>query len=173
MSGFYEIPVSGLKEGQHTFHFEINDKFFDLFEESEIKEGDLDAVLTVDKGTSLTELVIRISGRVRICCDRCLEMFWYPVDCENRLVVKFGNAQEDDDPEIITLPRDEHDLDLSQYFYEYIHLALPIQRFHPDDSNGKSTCDPDMIHKLWEHLVVEEVKNDPRWAELKKLINDN
>jgi uncharacterized protein len=173
MSGLFTIPVSGLKEGQHTFHFEINDKFFDLFEESEIKEGNLDAILTVEKRLSHLDVVARISGKVRICCDRCLEMLDYPVECENRLIVRFGNEPDDEDPEIITIPRDECELDLSQYLYEYIHLAMPIQRFHPDDSNGNSTCDPAMILKLREHLVGEETKNDPRWSELKKLINDN
>lgn len=173
MSGLFTIPVSGLKEGQHTFHFEINDKFFDLFDESEIKEGNLDAILTVDKRSSHLDIVVEITGKVKICCDRCLEMFDYPVECKNRLIVKFGNETGEEDPEIVTVPRDEHEIDMSQYLYEYIHLALPIQRIHPDDSDGKSTCDPAMIEKLKEHLIEGEVKNDPRWEELKKLINDN
>jgi uncharacterized metal-binding protein YceD (DUF177 family) len=100
-------------------------------------------------------------------------MYDHPVECENRLLVKFGTGKDESDPEIITLPRDEDELDLRQYLYEYIHLALPIQRIHPDDAKGESTCDPSMLLKLKEHLVVEEIKSDPRWDELKKLINDN
>jgi hypothetical protein len=30
-----------------------------------------------------------------------------------------------------------------------------------------------MLQKLKEHLVEEEAGNDPRWDELKKLMNDN
>ncbi len=45
MSGLFTIPVSGLKEGHHVFEFEINNEFFDKFEESEIKEGELAAVI--------------------------------------------------------------------------------------------------------------------------------
>ena len=64
-------------------------------------------------------------------------------------------------------------LDLKQHFYEFIYLALPIKRVHPDDKSGNSTCDPDMLKKLNEHIVEEEPDNDPRWDELKKLMNDN
>jgi len=173
MSGLFSIPISGLKEGHHTFEFEINNTFFDQFEESEIKEGELFAVIEIEKRPSHIDLEVKISGKVRICCDRCLEMFDHPVECENRLLVKFGTEKDESDPEIITLPHDEYELDLKQYLYEYIYLALPIQRIHPDDAKGESTCEPSMLRKLKEFLVEEEVKSDPRWDELKKLINDN
>ena len=100
-------------------------------------------------------------------------MFYYPLEFESLLLVKFGAVRDDSDPEIITIPQDEHVLDLKQYLYEFIHLNLPIQRIHPDDEKGESTCDPSMIQKLREHLVGEENENDPRWDELKRLMNDN
>ncbi len=173
MTELFTIPAGGLKEGRHTFDFEINKRFFDIFEESEIKEGELVAFIEIEKGSAHLDMDVRISGTVRICCDRCLEMFDFPLESENRLLVKFGDTRDDIDPEIITIPRDEYDLDLKQYFYEFIYLALPIQRIHPDDETGKSTCDPVMLQKLKEHLIEEEIKIDPRWDELKKLMNDN
>ena len=173
MSGTYTIPLSGLKEGRHDIDFEIDNKFFEKFEEAEVKEGSLIANITVNKRSTHSDLVIRISGNVRICCDRCLEMFFHPISCENRLLVKFGKTIEDIDPDIISLPVGEHELDLQQHLYEYIMLALPIKRVHPDDNNGKSTCDPVMLKKLEALIVEEEPKVDPRWDELKKLMNDN
>ena len=173
MSGLYSIPVCGLKEGRHSYDFEIDIEFFDLFEESEIREGTLKAVVEADKRSSHMDLNIRIIGTVMISCDRCLEIFSFPVQSENRLVVKFGRTHEETDTDIITIPADEYELDLKQYFYEYILLALPIQRIHPADRNGKSTCDPEMLEKLKEHVVAEEEKSDPRWDELKKLMNNN
>ena len=173
MSRFFTIPVSGIKDGHHAFEFEINKEFFDLFEDSEIKEGELNAFARIEKSSSHLDLDIEISGKVRICCDRCLEMFDHPVKCINGLLVRFGHDKDDSNPGIVTIPRDEHELDLKQYIYEFIHLALPIQRIHPDDDEGMSTCDPLMLQKLKEHLVEEEAGNDPRWDELKKLMNDN
>jgi len=173
MSRSYTIPLSGLKEGRHTIDFEIDKEFFEQFEESEVKEGSLIANIEIDKRSTHSDLVIRISGSVRISCDRCLEMFSQPVSSENRLLVKFGKSMDDIDPDILSISIDEQELDLKQPFYEFIHLALPIKRVHPDDKKGKSTCDPVMLKKLEELIVEEEDENDPRWDELKKLMNDN
>jgi uncharacterized protein len=172
MSGLYTIPVSGLKEGCHCYEFEINKEFFDQFEESDLKEGKLKAAVEADKRSSHIDLSVKIDGTVRISCDRCLGVFSHPVNCDNRLVVKFGRTHDEEDPDIITIPADENELDLKQYFYEYILLALPIQRIHPVGKNGKSDCDPEMIKKLREHIVSEEVGTDPRWDVLKKIINN-
>jgi len=173
MSGRYTIPLSGLKEGRHTIDFEIDKEFFEQFEESEVKEGSLIANIVMDKRSSHSDLLIRVSGNVKICCDRCLEMFFHPVVCENRLLVKFGKTIEDIDPDILSLPVGEHELDLQQHIYEFILLALPIKRVHPNDNKGISTCDPVMLKKLDELIVDEEPETDPRWDELKKLMNDN
>ena len=173
MAGSFTIPAVGMKDGHHLYNFEIDKKFFDLFEDSEIREGNLAVRVESQKSTSLADLNIRITGEVQVCCDRCLEMFGHPVDCENRLLVKFGTEMDDSDPEIITIPRDANELDLKQYFYEFIHLSLPIQRIHPENEIGESTCNPVMIQKLREHLVEENIKTDPAWDELRKLMNDN
>jgi len=175
MSGLYSIPLNGLKEGRHEFDFEIGKAFFDEFEESEITDGSLVAYIEMDKISSHIDLLIRIKGSVMISCDRCLEMFSRPLECENRLLVGLGKSISEDDPDVLSLTDDENTLDLKQVFYEYIHLALPIKRVHPDDRNGKSTCDPLMLKKLHELLVEEagEEQADPRWDELRKLKNEN
>jgi len=172
MSGIYTIPVSGLKEGRYNYDFEIDKEFFDQFEGSEIREGTLKAAVEADKKSSHMDLNIRIEGMIRISCDRCLGIFSLPVHCENRLIVKFGRTHDESDPDIFTIPPDEYELDLQQYFYENILLALPIQRVHAADKDGNSTCDPEMLKKLKEHIVSGENSNDPRWDELKKIINN-
>jgi len=173
MSGLFSIPVSGLKEGCRSYDFEISDKFFEQFEGSEVKEGILTAVVEADKKSTHIDLIIRIKGVVTVSCDMCLGELKQPVESENRLLVKFSNKYEESDPDLITLPADESELDLNQYFYEYILLALPIKKMHPNDKNGRSTCDPGMLEKLKEHIVSDKSENDPRWDELKKLMNNN
>jgi len=99
-------------------------------------------------------------------------MFFHPVSCENRLLVKFGKTVEEIDPDILSLPIGEHELDLQQHIYEYILLALPIKRVHPN-VDGKSTCDPEMLKKLDELIVDEDRETDPRWDKLRNLMNNN
>lgn len=172
MSGHYTIPISGMKEGCHSFDFEIGNDFFVLFEEAEIKEGTLKAVVNAEKTSSHIDLEISINGTVNISCDRCLGIFSLPLSCDNRLLVKFGKVHDETDPDIITIPWEENELNLMQYFYEYILLALPMQRIHPVDENGKSTCDPEMISRLNKHLINNYSGTDPRWDELRKIMNN-
>lgn len=173
MSGLYMIPLSVLKDGRHIYDFVIGNDFFKKFEESEVREGKLEVLVDLDKRSSHFDLVVKIRGKVKICCDRCLKKFFHSIVYENRFLVKYGEIWDIDDPDIITIPADENELDLNQYIYESIHLALPIQRFHPYDKYGKSTCDPVMLKKLEEHLVYLEKENDPRWDGLKRLISNN
>ncbi len=173
MSGSYVIQLGGLKEGHNKIDFEINKEFFEQFEESEVKDGSLIADIEMDKRSSHLDLTVKVSGTVRISCDRCLEMFSQPVISTNRLLIKFGKSIENNDPDILSVPADQNELEIGQHLYEFIMLALPIKRVHPDDDNGNSTCDPVMLNKLDELIIVEEKQNDPRWDELKKLMNDN
>lgn len=172
MSQRYTIPVSGLKEGRHTFDFEIDNRFFEKFEESEVREGSLVADVVLEKRSTHMDLSISIRGEVKINCTRCLGLLLWPIVCENRLLVKFGSVDEEIDPDILYLPHGENDLDLEQHLYDFIILAVPIRRIHPDDSAGNSTCDPDMLKKLDEHKIEDESGNDPRWDKLRKLMNN-
>lgn len=173
MSRTYKIPLSGLKEGRHNIDFEIDNEFFENFEESEVKEGSLSVEIVVDKGPTHSDLLISISGTVKISCDRCLDVFSYPVESKNRLLVKYSDNEEEIDPDILFLPHGENELDLLQHLYDFILLSLPIRRIHPVDSEGNSTCDPAMIRRLEKLKTDEASESDPRWDELKKLMNDN
>ena len=173
MSALYAIPLAGMKEGRHFFDFKLDREFFEEFEGSEITEGELRADVEMTKRSGHVDLMVTISGTVNICCDRCLDYFPEPISSTNRIIVRYGREAVDEDPDMITVPFDEPELDLKQHFYEFIYLALPIRRVHPDDADGNSTCDPEMLKQLGEHLIDEEKEADPRWDELKKFMNDN
>ena len=173
MPGLYSIPLAGLKEARYTYDFKIGDDFFESFEGSEVKRGEFSAVVMLQKCSTHIELDIVLSGRAEVVCDRCLETFYLPLTATNKLFVKLGREWNEADPDLITMPLDEHEIDLSQFFYEYIHLALPLKRIHPDDSEGRSTCNPEMIRKLNDHFKSGIEKSDPRWDDLKKLTRNN
>ncbi len=172
MSRLFTIEVIKLKPGNHFYEFEIGNKFFEEFEESEIKEGKLRASVGIERASSHADLTISIEGTVNLTCDRCLEIFSYTVCCTNRLLVKFGSVHDESDPDIIIVQANEHEIDLRRSFYEYILLSLPIRRVHPDDENGKSTCNPLMLEKLKEYIVEDRKTENPEWAKLKELVKN-
>ena len=173
MPGLYSIPLAGLKEGRYTYEFTIGNEFFEAFEGSEIRRGELMAEVILEKCTAHLQLDIEINGKVEVMCDRCLDQFYMPVSSTNRLIVKQGKEWEETDPDMIVMPLDEHEIDLSQFIYEYIHLALPIKRIHPEDSKGRSECNPEMIRRLKDHLIAGEEISDPRRDDLIKLTGNN
>jgi len=56
--------------------------------------------------------------------------------------------------------------------YEFVCLAIPIKKIHPDDENGNTTCDPEMIEKLDKYVVREGEENSTVWNDLKKLLDN-
>ncbi len=168
----YIIQFVGLSLGAHDYEFNISDKFFKDFEFSEIKQGDIRVNLTLLKQAAMMALQFEISGTVKVNCDLCTSEFDLPITGSYKLMVKVGGSdstEEDDD--IITIAANEHELDLKQYIYEYITLALPIKRVHPKDKKGKPTCDKEMLKKLNDYLtdVDPEKQIDPRWEQLKNI----
>ena len=164
------IPFSGLKAGKHTFTFEIEDKFFEHFEYSEIRKGSLHVDCILEKQPRMMVLYFDIAGIVQVTCDRCAAEFDMPLDGSQKLIVKFGEGHEEESEEILVINEKEHELDVSQYLYEYVHLLLPMQKVHGTDENGKSLCDPEVIRYIKES---EEHPADPRWDVLRKLKEQN
>lgn len=170
------MPFKGLKEGKHLFDFELDDKFFALFEESEVKQGKIAARMELTKQSTLMILRFSAKGSVNLMCDRCLENYDQVFRNESVLYVKFGMEAEDLGDEIIVLPFDEFQINVAQYLYELVILGLPIKRVHPNDKQGNSTCNPEMLEALGNYLIEDEEADetpiDPRWNELKKLLDN-
>ncbi len=169
MSGLFAIPLTGLKEGRHVYDFDIDKEFFEEFEESEIKDSDIKVKANLIKRSAHMELELDLKGRVLIMCDRCLGDYWQDIESINKMLLKFGKDWDEVDDEVITIPADESNLNLNQIIYEFVNLALPIQRIHYESAEGESECDPIMLEKLDEHTIDKEENIDPRWKELGKL----
>ena len=71
---------------------------------------------------------------------------------------------------MIILNTDDHEIDLKDYIYELIFLNIPIRKVHPDDEDGNSTCNPEMLNKLEKYTTKDESsKIDSRWSKLNDL----
>ena len=167
----YTISFRGLKEGKHNFEFVAGDSFFDRFDSSEVKRGLVTILVELIKHSQFLELHFDLKGKVTVICDRCLEPFALGIEHSAVLYVRFGKKTYEESGEVLILADSESEVNLEQFIYEYIHLALPYQRIHPE-IEGHSGCDPEMMEKLESHRPGDESdSNDPRWDKLKGLIN--
>lgn len=174
--GIYSVRISGLGEGDHDFTFELDKKFFDSFEQTEVSDGKLLANVILVKKHGVMELHFAIAGEVEVICDRCLDSFFTAIDASHVIYVKTGSSAEEVNEDVVVIGKDDHDIEIGQYLYEFIILALPFKRVHPADPGGKSLCNPEMLQKLDAHTIKDtNHKNhvDPRWDALKGIIEKN
>ncbi len=169
----FVINFVGLQEGKHDFQFEITDQFFESIDYSEIQKGEIKVDLLLEKKPGMMLLNFTFKGFVETTCDRCADNFNYPIDLQEKLVVKVGGKADDSGSlvEVIILAPQDHQLDLTHFLYESVKLALPLKIVHPDDTSGKSTCDPEVLKKLDELSGPSNNDTDPRWDKLKSFSN--
>ncbi|HSG67804.1 MAG TPA: DUF177 domain-containing protein, partial [Bacteroidales bacterium] len=141
----FMIPFVGLKEGNHDYAFDIDGKFFESFEYSEITQGKAHIDVALERKERMLIFTFDFRGFVTVPCDRCAEDMEYPVKGHERLIVKFGHEFNEESEEIFVIPDTESHIDISTFIYEYIMLSLPIKRVHPE---GEEACNPEVIEKL-------------------------
>jgi len=157
------ITFSGLKIGNHEFKFELNDTFFELFEFSDYSGLQGVATLNMLKSETVFDLDYSFSGSIQAPCDITNELYKQSLENEFKMQVKFGDAFNDENDEILILPHGEHSFNIAQTIYELVVLSIPPKLNGPNAGNGLE----DFIDE------EEEIKKDtdPRWDQLKNLLN--
>ena len=169
---FYSIAFKGLSQGKHTFEYEVDGKFFSEFEGGVVEEGKVNVLITLEKQSSLMILWFDVEGTVNVQCDRCLELFDLPIKSQEKIFVKFGEKEYVEGDDVIWVSVNDYQLNVAQLIYEFVCLAVPIKKVHPDDQKGNSTCDPLMIEKLNKYILKEDEVKNPVWNDLKKLLDN-
>ncbi len=172
--GKYVINFGSLSKGIHEFVFEVDDSFFEQFENSIAQKVKADVLVTLEKEDTMLFLDFTIEGSATLPCDRCLKELSIDIEGYNELIVKFGEQEEEESEDVIVLSNKAHELDVAQFIFEYITMLIPIRNVHADDEKGNSTCDPEALKEIEKYRVHEEEQKptDPRWEALKN-INPN
>ncbi len=172
----FNIPFIGLKQGKHLFDYEIDNTFFEAFGFNDFNSSKLEITLVFDKKSTFFELNLRVNGFVNVDCDTSLEPYEQEIKGNMPLVVNFGTEYNDDNDEMIIIPHEYHEINISQFIYELVILSVPTKKVHPKVLDG--TMNSEALTKLKE-LEIKENKSstkeddiDPRWDKLKSLITE-
>lgn len=169
----YDLPIFKLALGQHRFEYELGPDFFALFEQP-ICEGQLHAVVDLNKTERVMTLDFHITGTVQLVCDRSLDEFDQPLDLQEQLLVRFGDEAKELDDNVMQITPDTQVLPLAQHLYDYIGLALPMKKLHPrfqneDDDNPDAETKLIFTTRSTDDEPDDDEPADPRWAALKNL----
>lgn len=178
----FDIEVIKYKDGLQEVDFLIEDAFFQQVVENDLLEkGNLTAWVKIDKGANLIELTFHIVGKVTMVCDRSLETFEQPLNFTEKMIYKFGPEVKEIDESVMMITRDTPSINVAQLIYEFILLALPSKKIHPDYKNELDEEDNELegsfvyLDEAFTEDSAEEKESttpvDPRWEKLGKLKN--
>jgi uncharacterized metal-binding protein YceD (DUF177 family) len=132
----FTIQFVGLKEGKHHFDYKIDQTFFDHFDYEEFNSSNINVDVTLNKKSTLLELHFEVSGTVNVNCDVTNEPYDQPISNTFDLVVKFGEEYNDENIDILIVLHGEYEINIQQYIYETIVLAIPSKLVHPGVEDG-------------------------------------
>ena len=188
----YRIDLKGMQADTCEYEFLLDNLFFANIDGPEVQKGKVNVILKVKKMAKAFELDFQTDGIVLVPCDRCLDEMELPVSSTDELFVKFGRDYAEESDNIVVVPEEEGEINLAWFMYEFIALTIPMKHVH---APGK--CNKSMMGKLNKHLKtsaneeqeeevfdttveeegIEEVEEqqtaDPRWNELKKILDNN
>lgn len=167
----FTIPFEGLKNGKHSFEYQITDAFFEELTYSIVQGGDVKIDFTLNKKDTMMIGEFEMSGTIRKSCDRCTGLMDIPIELSHQVIYKF-NTEESKDENLIPVPSSAFEIDISFTIYELLTVALPSRTVHEEDE-----CSEEMLDLLDQYVDSSENKNedsseeniDPRWEALKKL----
>ena len=164
------------------YEYQLDNQFFADLDAPEVQKGHVNVTLNVRKTSGIYQLDFHLEGKVIVICDRCLDEMEQPIETEERLKVKLGSEFSEID-DIVVVPEEDGYINVAWFVYEFIALSIPMKHTHP---SGK--CNKEMVGKLNKHLRMvadeddfestekEETETreiDPRWNELKKILDNN
>ncbi len=162
----FDILFKGLSFGAHSFEFELDDRFFDLFNYTTYQGIHGVATVELVKSETLMDVHLSFKGSVRVPCDTTNELYDQALENEFPLEIKFADEFNDENEELLYLPHGEYKFNCAQYLYELAVLSIPTKLIGPN-------AEEDPV--AWIEEAPEETKEeetDPRWGPLKNLLNN-
>ncbi len=174
----FDIAFVGLKPGLHEYHYEVDDKFFLNYRETDFTNCRSNIKLTLEKNTSLLRLKFEVGGALDVVCDRCGNSLNMDLWDEFNMVVKLvENPDEmnetEEDPDIYYISRTESHLHLADWIYEFVTLSIPMQRMCKENEIGGPQCNKEILDMLKKMEAGANGNNNPLSKGLEKFKNNN
>jgi len=162
----YDIAFVGLKPGVHEFNYQVDDKFFANYKETDFNSCYASVKLTLEKNNSFMLLKFEIGGSVNVICDRCGNTLPMDLWDEFKLVIKqVENPEEmnknEEDADVYYISRTESHIHLADWIYEFVLLSIPNQRMCSEEEMGGPQCNKEILAMLKKMKSTVTENNHP------------
>ncbi len=164
------INISNLSEGVHEYQFEENPsavKLDEHFSKPVVVKAE------IEKRRRQLFLTAHVKTAGRFVCDRCLDDFEKEIEIDYRMVYVYemGDAGEIDKGEITVIHTSTNEIDIAEDVRQYTLLGVPLKLLCKDDCAGLcGNCGANLNHTACD---CPKENGDPRWEELRKILNKN
>ncbi|MEJ7611574.1 MAG: DUF177 domain-containing protein [Ferruginibacter sp.] len=169
----FEIAFVGLKQGDHEFNYELDTEFFKE-KGADTENISANVKLLLEKNAGFLLLKFLVGGKAEVNCDRCGNLIMVDLWDEFKMVVKLTDDpdkmnEQEEDADAYYISKTESHIDVSDWFYEFVMLSIPMQHICGTDEKGDSLCNEDVLNRLNEMKVkTDEQDADSIWKGLDK-----
>jgi uncharacterized metal-binding protein YceD (DUF177 family) len=169
------LNIYSIKLGEHQFQYKIGKEFTDLYDEDLAEAVSVSVQLDLRKAETMVEMDFHLEGTADLVCDRSLDIYTEELQSNRKLILKYGEERDELSDEIVVIPHEQHEVDIAQLIYEFIALAIPMKRLHPDFREDLEAEEGEQILIYSSREDLDENENeqkeqlDPRWEALKHI----
>lgn len=150
----------------------IDSDFFSLFAETLIDSATGNVHLMLEKQESLIRSELTFSVDIPLVCDRSLREFTHEMKETHEVMFKYGEEEMELDDDVYVITSSTQKIHFDQFIYEWILLAVPMKKVHPELREEEGDNHDDVIYQTEKDATeAPEETIDPRWEQLKKLKN--
>lgn len=156
----FKIDIFRLENKQYLHEFEGNNDFFEALDQELIQKGNFKANVVLNKNETMIQMMYNITGSVELTCDRSLDLFDFPVDITQKMILKFSDHNEEITEELILIDRNTQYINVAQDIFDFIGLQIPIKKLHPRFLKDEVTYES-LMKKFEDEYEEEDVdEND-------------
>jgi len=152
----YKIDIFRLENKQYLHEFEGNDDFFEALDQELIQKGKFNAKVVLNKNETMIQMMYHITGSVELTCDRSLDLFDFPVDITQKMILKFSDHNEEITEELMLIDRNTQYINVAQDIFDFIGLQIPIKKLHPRFIKDEVTYES-LMKKFEEEYEEEDI----------------
>ncbi len=155
----FKIDIFRLENKQYLHEFEGNDDFFEALDQELIQKGNFKATVVLNKNETMIQMMYKITGSVELTCDRSLDLFDFPVDITQKMILKFSDHNEEITEELVLIDRNTQYINVAQDIFDFIGLQIPIKKLHPRFIKDEVTYES-LMKKFEDEYEVEDIDED-------------
>ena len=162
-----KLPILHLVDGIHQFEQVLKPESLNFYRQA-LYPHPLRVEVELNKFERNIQSSIRVETTARYECDRCLAVYEKPLMLDFHLLFRIGkDTLQTEEDEVVVLPAETLELDLSEWIQEQLVLAIPMKMLCSEDCKGICAgCGANLNDDV---CSCAAPATDPRWDKLKTL----